>query len=143
MDEMPSPLALWQNAMKCVDKDPARVKSSLVDHQYRVPEHALLISPQSPEHHKLYMANWLAIQHVWISRLDHSPPSQFPGLQMWHDLLGSTPSSALDAHILGTSSGEGKKSKTESRKSALCEIFEDAMLVTQGSSWAPKEVVDW
>ena len=140
---MPSPLALWQNTMKHIDKDPTRVKSSLVDCQYHVPEPALLISPQSTECCKLYMANWLTIQHVWISHLSHSPPSQFPGPQMWCNLLGSTPSSALDAHIPGTSSSEGKKSKTESCKSALCEIFEDAMLVTQGSSWAPKEVMDW
>ena len=128
---------------ECDDKDPTRVKSSLVDRQSHVPKPALLILPQSPECHKLYMANWLAIQHVWISCLNHSPPLQFPGPQMWRNLLSSMRSSALDTHVPGTSSGEGKMSKTKLHKSALCEIFEDAVLVTQGSSWAPKEVVDW
>lgn len=46
------------------ERGPSRVKSGLVDRGYRVPEPALLISCQSSERRKLYMANWLAACHV-------------------------------------------------------------------------------
>ena len=46
---MPSPLPVWENAMKRVDKDSRRIKTGLVDPGYRVPEPALLITGQTPE----------------------------------------------------------------------------------------------
>ena len=74
MPEMPLLFVIWKNAMKCVDKDKSRVRG-LVDPGYCVPELALLISEQSPEHCQHFMTNWLAICSLWISRLDYDPPA--------------------------------------------------------------------
>ena len=75
-----------------MDKDPSRYKPGLVDHGYRVPEPALLITGQSLERRKLFMTNWLAVRHLWISRLDHNPPHRFPSPQLWREFLHSIPS---------------------------------------------------
>ena len=92
MPEMPLPLPVWENTMKCVDKDLSRVKKDLVDRGYRMPEPAALVSGQTPEHHQLFMMNWLAIRPLWISWLDHDPPAQFPIPQLWREILHRAPS---------------------------------------------------
>ena len=58
---------------------------------YRVPEPALFLSTLSPERRKTFMTNWLAIRPLWISRLDHNPPAQFPVPQHWRDILHGVP----------------------------------------------------
>ena len=87
MPKMPLPLPVWENAMKCVDKGPSRVKKNLVDRGYCMPKPATLISGQTPEHFQLFMINWLVIHPLWISRLNHDPPAQFPIPQLWREIL--------------------------------------------------------
>ena len=130
--------------MKRVDKDPSRYKPGLVDHGYRVPEPALLITGQSSERRKLFMTNWLAVRHLWISRLDHNPPHRFPSPQLWHEFLHSIPS-LEGVRTPRPSQVVGKKMTTaKDRKLLALEIFEEeAAALTQGASWAPKEVVEW
>jgi len=124
--------------MKRVDKDPTRVQRGLVDQGYRIPEPALLISGQSPERRQLFMTNWLAIRPVWISRLDHDPPSQFPSPQQWREILHGVPSrNELEAAPKGPSSAKG-------RKLAVLETFGEVVTaMTQGSFLALKEEVEW
>ncbi|KAI9459076.1 hypothetical protein HD554DRAFT_2177094 [Boletus coccyginus] len=55
--KMPAPIAIWENAMKHVDKNLSRVRKGIVDQGYCIPEPALLISGQSPKHHQLFLAN--------------------------------------------------------------------------------------
>jgi len=75
MPEMPASLPVWENAMKCMDKDLSRMKTDMVNQSYCVPEPATLIFDQTPECHQLFMMNWLAICPLWISQLDHDPPA--------------------------------------------------------------------
>lgn len=128
--------------MKRVDKDPGRVKTSVVDRGYRVPEPALLITGQTPERRQHFMTNWLAVRHLWISRLDHDPPAQFPSLQLWREFLHSIPPKE-DLLAAGSSSGH-VKTQSKTRKLAALEIFgEEGAALTQGSCWAPKANVEW
>ena len=94
--EIPVPFLVWGNVMKCVDKDPSRVKRGMVDLGYHVPEPAQFLLSPSPsniiKHHKNFMMNWLAIHPLWISRLDHDPPHLISctptveGYPSWHAL---------------------------------------------------------
>ena len=67
MPELLPSFAIWENVMKLVDKDLARVKKDVVDWGYCVPEPMLLVSRQTPWHCQLFMTNWLAIRPFWIS----------------------------------------------------------------------------
>ena len=127
--------------MKRVDKDPSRVKNSGVDRGYRVPEPALLVSGQTPERRQLFITNWLAIRPLWISRLDHDPPAQFPYPQLWREILHKAPpKEELEA---ASSSSLGKKS-AKGRKLAVLDIFGDvAAAMVQGSTFAPTQTVAW
>ena len=88
------------------------------------------------------MTNWLAVRSVWISRLDHNPPAQFPSAQLWREFFHSLPPKD-DLLAPGPSSGH-VKNLTKTRKLAAFEIFGDhSAAVTQGSSWALKENVEW
>ncbi|KAH0831330.1 hypothetical protein J3R83DRAFT_13979 [Lanmaoa asiatica] len=141
MPEMPTPLPIWENAMKRVDKDPSRLKKDMVDRGYRVPEPAILISGQTPERRQLFMTNWLAIRPLWISRLDHDPPVQFPTSQLWREILHKAPSKeeleAAPESCMGNKTAKG-------RKLAVLEIFGDvAPAMVQGSSFAPTKTVEW
>ncbi|KIK73403.1 hypothetical protein PAXRUDRAFT_20893 [Paxillus rubicundulus Ve08.2h10] len=82
------PFPQWVSAFKRVDKDPARVKTGLVDTSYRFPEPAIIVAPVLPERRKLYCANWLAARPLWISRIDHHPPSPLPVPQTWREVGG-------------------------------------------------------
>ena len=75
MPEMLLLFNMWENVMKHVDRSSSRVKRGLVDQEYCIPEPALLISGQTPECRKLFMANWLTICLLWISWLDYDPPT--------------------------------------------------------------------
>ena len=140
MPEMPLAFDVWANAMKRMDKDPARVQRGLVDEGYCVPELALLISGESPQRHKLFMTNWLAIRPLWISCLDHDPPARFPYPQQWREILYGVPSrDKLEATPM-TSNGQG----SAGRKLAVLDTFGDVIAaMTQGSHFAPKEEVEW
>ena len=141
MPEMPAPLPVWENAMKRVDKDPSRVKKPVIDRGYHIPEPALLVSGQSPERRQLFMTNWLAIRPVWISRLDHDPPAQFPIPQLWREILHKVPSKEELEDAPRSSMGN----KTAmGRKLAALEIFGDvAAAMVQGSTYAPTKTVQW
>ena len=132
---------VWENAMKHVDRSSSRVKRGLVDQGYRVPEPALLISGQTPERRKLFMANWLTIRPLWISRLDHDPPAQFPSPQQWREILHGVPSKEELEVALTGSKGQGS---AKSRKLAVLEIFSEvATALTQWCSFAPNGEVEW
>jgi len=124
-----------------MDKDLSRVKKDMVDWGYRVPEPAILVSSQTPEHHQLFMTNWLAIRPLWISQLDHAPPARFPAPQLWREILHRVPSKEeLEA---APESSMGNKT-AKGRKLAVLEIFGDAAAaMVQGSSFAPTETVEW
>ena len=128
--------------MKWVDKDPLLVKSDLVDHGYCMSKPALFLTSQLSEHHKSYMANWLAAHHAWISQLDHTPLSQFLFLQLWQDFLNSSPFFVMQAQVLSTLTSQGKKILADTCRTTIHKIFQDAMVMKQGLTWAPKENVE-
>ena len=139
--EMLLSIDIWVNALKRVDKDPSRVKRLLVDPGYCVPELALLISGQTPEHRKLFMTNWLAIRPLWISRLGHDPPARFPSPQQWREILyGVSSKEELEATAACSKSkghGSGKDCKL-----AILDIFGEAAAamtsVVQGPASGPR-----
>ncbi|KAF8123522.1 hypothetical protein EV363DRAFT_1179741, partial [Boletus edulis] len=94
------------------------------------------------ERRQLYLTNWLAVRPFWITRLDHSPPPQFPSPQLWRDFLHSMPpKEELEAT---SSSTANTKNLSKSHNLAAYEIFgEEGVALMQGSSWAPKENVEW
>lgn len=128
--------------MKWVDKDPARVKSALVDRGYHVRKPALLITGQTPKQRQLFLTNWLTVQLYWITLLKHRPPHQFPAPQLWREFLHSVPPKN-ELKAAGSSSSSMKK-LTKSHKLAVYEIFgEEGAALTQGSSWALKATIEW
>ena len=141
MPEMPPSFVIWENAMKCMDKNLSRVKRNIVDPGYRVPELVLLISSQSPECHQLFLMNWLAIRPVWFSRLDHDPPAQFPTPQQWREILHCI----LSKDTLEAAPESSMNKKTaKGRKLAALDIFGDTTVVmTLGSTSAPSKTVAW
>ena len=141
MSKLPPPFAIWENAMKLVDKDAARVKKDIVDWGYCVPELMLLVSRQTPQHHQLFMTNWLAIHPFWISQLNHDPPAQFPSPQQWREILHCVPSKdkleAVPTSSMGNTSAAG-------HKLAVLEIFSDIMAaVSESTLLAPTQTVEW
>ena len=82
------------------------------------------------------MTNWLAVRPLWISQLDHNPPHQFPLAQLWREFLHSIPPKD---NLFGAGPFSG-----QARTLATLEIFgETGTATTQGSSWAPKENMEW
>ncbi|KAG1721915.1 hypothetical protein EDB19DRAFT_1916995 [Suillus lakei] len=80
----------WDDALKTCNKDPSRMHMPYaIDRGYRFPEPALLLSPKLPEHLQGYIATWLACHLLWIGRVDHDPPCNYPSPQLWCDFLGS------------------------------------------------------
>ena len=139
---MPLPLPVWENTMKRVDKDSGRVKQSSVDHGYHIPKPAVLITGLTPECLQHFMTSWLTVRPLWISQLDHNPPHQFPSAQLWREFLHSIPPKD---ELLGAGPSSGQaRTLTKSHKLATLEIFGETGAATiQGSSWAPKENVEW
>ncbi|KIK71992.1 hypothetical protein PAXRUDRAFT_105422, partial [Paxillus rubicundulus Ve08.2h10] len=131
---MPLPFPQWVSAFKRVDKDPARVKTGLVDTGYRFPEPALIVTPVLPEWRKLYCANWFAARPLWISRVDHHPPSPLPVPQTWHDFLNTIPSALLADNATTKSAREKWVAKT---------LFGQALVHLQGNTWATQGDVSW
>ncbi|KAF8833364.1 hypothetical protein BDN67DRAFT_1017639, partial [Paxillus ammoniavirescens] len=124
---MPLPFPQWVSAFKRVDKDPARVKTGLVDTGYRFPEPALIVVPVLPERRKLYCANWLAARPLWISCVDHHPPSPLPVPQTWRDFLNTIPSALL---------ADNATTKSAREKLAVKTLFGQALVHLQGNTWA-------
>ncbi|KAG2067443.1 hypothetical protein BDR04DRAFT_1120484 [Suillus decipiens] len=81
--ENPASIGFWTSAFQKADKDKNCIKEGLINRGYQFPEPALLITPSSPEWKKLFVANWLAAQLLWISCVNHNPPERFPLLQLW------------------------------------------------------------
>ncbi|KIJ60415.1 hypothetical protein HYDPIDRAFT_170197 [Hydnomerulius pinastri MD-312] len=138
LPEMPSQLSIWCNALQAVDKDPNRVKVRLVDHGYRFPEPPLLITCSEPTWKKIFLANWLAVRPMWMSQVDHNPPTSFPSPQLWHDFLNSILSDTELTEAAAQRVQEGKSAtKMGKRKQAAWELFGENILVTTGrlSSW--------
>jgi hypothetical protein len=131
---MPLAFPQWVAAFKRVDKNPARVTKGMVDAGYWFPEPALLVAPVLPERRKLYCANWLAARSLWISRVDHHPPSPLPVPQTWRDFLNSIPSNLL---------ADNATTKSAKEKLAAKALFGDTLLHLQGSTWAGQDNVVW
>ncbi|KAF9235688.1 hypothetical protein BU15DRAFT_77713 [Melanogaster broomeanus] len=131
---MPLAFPQWLAAFKHVDKNPARVVKGMVDSGYRFPEPALLITPASPQRQKLFCANWLAARGLWISRIDHHPPSPLPVPQTWRDFLNSIPSNLAADNATTRSAQEKLAAKT---------LFGDGLVHLQGETWAGQDTVLW
>ncbi|KAF8833607.1 hypothetical protein BDN67DRAFT_1017360 [Paxillus ammoniavirescens] len=101
-----------EERLRQVDKDPARVKTGLVDTGYCFPEPTLIVAPVLPERRKLYCANWLAAQPLWITCVDHHPPSLLPVPQTWRDFLNTIPSALLADNATTKSTWEKLAAKT-------------------------------
>ncbi|KAF9235690.1 hypothetical protein BU15DRAFT_77715, partial [Melanogaster broomeanus] len=129
---MPLAFPQWLAAFKHVDKNPARVVKGMVDSGYRFPEPALLITPASPQRRKLFCANWLAARGLWISRIDHHPPSPLPVPQTWRDFLNSIPSNLAADNATTRSAQEKLAAKT---------LFGDGLVHLQGETWAGQDTV--
>ncbi|KAH7904647.1 hypothetical protein BJ138DRAFT_1106643, partial [Hygrophoropsis aurantiaca] len=125
--------------------DPKRVKSLIVDRGYRFPEPLLLVTPAAPERKKLFVANWLAVWPLWISRVDHNPPAKFPSPQIWRDFLNSIPSEESLAITAARRAAEGRSPTTAAiaRKMVAKELFGEDLLDVQGTTWAIKDSVEW
>ncbi|KAG1900862.1 uncharacterized protein F5891DRAFT_951625 [Suillus fuscotomentosus] len=104
-----------------------------IDRGYRFPEPALLLGPKLLERLQGYIATWLACRPLWIGRVDHDPPHNYPSPQLWRDFL----SSGLTTQSQGAAS-KGKDSKkkgptaAEKRKAVIRDLFGDDVLETQG-----------
>ncbi|KAF9224594.1 hypothetical protein BS17DRAFT_766582 [Gyrodon lividus] len=126
--KMPPACSMWWKVMDLVDKHLSRVKFGLLAHGYCSPDPALLLTPQSPGHRRIYMANWLAICPLWISHVNHNPLSKFLAPQLWRDFLNSIPS----------------QEQLDSITSKLLLLFgEDIVTKTQGSTWVITDTVEW
>lgn len=141
VEEMSLPFDIWEIAVKRIDKDPSRVKKGLADTGYRVPEPAIIISGQTSERRQLFLTNWLTIRPLWISRLEHNPPAQFPSPQLWRDILNSLPSKV--ELQTAPESGQGNKTAKSRKLAALGILGEDVASLTQISSSGPSQRVEW
>ncbi|KIJ07374.1 hypothetical protein PAXINDRAFT_19429 [Paxillus involutus ATCC 200175] len=131
---MPLPFPQWVSAFKRAEKDPARVKTGIVDTGYRFPEPVLIVAPVLPERRKLYCANWLAAQPLWISRVEHHPPCPLPVPQTWRDFLNTIPSALL---------ADNTTTKSAREKLAAKSLFGNALVHLQGNTWATQGDVSW
>ncbi|KAG8215100.1 hypothetical protein J3R82DRAFT_8545, partial [Butyriboletus roseoflavus] len=131
---MPLAFPQWVTVFKWVDKNPARIRSGMVDAGYHFPEPALLITPSSPQQQKLFCTNWLAAHPLWISHIEHNPPSPLPAPQTWQDFLNSIPSNIVAEYITTRSAQE---------KLAAKMLFGDTLMHLQGETWAGRNSVLW
>ena len=139
MDNMPQSFKIWDDALKCTDKDPSRVKKGLVDPGYHIPEPTLLISALSPECHQLIMTNRLTIHLLWISHLNHDPPTRFLTPQQRRETLHSVPSREELEATPTRSKGHGS---AKGCKLVVPEAFgEEVTAMMQGSYCTLKEEV--
>jgi hypothetical protein len=138
--ENPESIGLWTSAFQKADKATDRVKKGLVDRGYRFPEPALLITPSSPERKKLFIANWLAARPLWISRVDHNPPENFPSPQLWREFLNSCPSGESSTRASSSTTGP---TQAATRKQAAKDLFGEDLLDAQGTTWAIKDNLEW
>ncbi|KAF8835068.1 hypothetical protein BDN67DRAFT_1015887 [Paxillus ammoniavirescens] len=123
-----------EEQLRQVDKDPARVRMGLVNTSYCFPEPALIVVPVLPEQRKLYCANWLATRPLWISCIDHHPPSPLPIPQTWRDFLNTIPSALLADNMTTKSAREKLAAKT---------LFGQALVYLQGNTWATQGDISW
>jgi hypothetical protein len=131
--ENPESIGFWTSAFQKADKATDRVKKGLVDRGYWFPNPVLLIAPSSLEWKKLFIANWLAARPLWISRVDHNPPENFPSPQIWHEFLNSNPSG--ESSTIASSSTAGP-TQAATRKQAARDLFGEDLLDAQGVSGA-------
>ncbi|KAG2050300.1 hypothetical protein BDR06DRAFT_974666 [Suillus hirtellus] len=135
----------WDDALKTCTKDPSCVHMPyVIDWGYRFPEPALLLSPKLPEHLQGYIDTWLACHPLWIGRVDHNPPCNYPLPQLWRDFLSSG--------LTGQSQGAAPKGKdpekkgltaAEKRKALMRDLFSDDVLETHGDLFAPEGSVEF
>ncbi|KAG2030268.1 hypothetical protein BDR03DRAFT_1017321 [Suillus americanus] len=87
---LPPSILHWDDALKTCTKDPSCVYMPYaIDRGYRSSEPALLLGPKLPERLQGYIATWLACHPLWIGRVYHDPPRNYPSPQLWHNFLGS------------------------------------------------------
>ncbi|KAG1738079.1 uncharacterized protein EDB91DRAFT_1054753 [Suillus paluster] len=114
----------WDDALKRCIKDSSRVRTPyLIDRGYRFPEPGLLVSPKLPERLQGYIATWLACRPLWIGRVDHNPPHNYPSPQLWRDFLVLT--------------------VAEKRKGMMKDLFGDDMVDSHGDLFAPEGMVEF
>ncbi|KAG1776276.1 hypothetical protein EV702DRAFT_971524 [Suillus placidus] len=142
---LPPSLLHWDDALKTCNKDPSRVHMPYaIDRGYRFPEPALLLSPKLPGCLQGYIATWLACRPLWIGRVDHDPPCNYPSPQLWRDFLGS----GLTTQSQGAApKGKGPKKKgptaAEKHKVVMRDLFGDDVLETQGDLFAREGSVEF
>ncbi|KAG2101585.1 uncharacterized protein F5147DRAFT_581421 [Suillus discolor] len=142
---LPPSLLHWDDALKTCNKDPSRVHMPYaIDRGYRFPEPALLLGPKLLEHLQGYIATWLTCRPLWIARVDHDPPCNYPLPQLWRDFLGSR----LTTQSQGAASkGKDPKKKgptaAEKRKAVMRDLFGDDVLETQGDLFTREGLVEF
>jgi hypothetical protein len=133
----------WDYAMKSVIKTQSRVHTPyVIDRGYRFPEPALLLGPKLPERLQAYLANWLACRPLWIGRIDHDPPRNYPSPQVWRDFLGSGPSLKSQS-IKGKEPERKGPTMAEKHKLVMRNLFGDDLLDTQCDTFSPEGVVEF
>ncbi|KAG1841752.1 hypothetical protein F4604DRAFT_1503215, partial [Suillus subluteus] len=97
---------------------------------YRFPEPGLLFGPKLLEHLQGYIATWLACHPIWIGRVDHNPPHNYPSPQLWRDFLGKAPEKKVLTVV-------------EKRKGMMKDLFRDDMVDSHGDLFAPEGMVEF
>ncbi|KAG1770125.1 hypothetical protein EV702DRAFT_948191, partial [Suillus placidus] len=106
---------------------------------YRFPEPALLLGPKLLERFQGYIATWLACRPLWIGRVDHNPPRNYPSPQLWCDFLGSGLATQSQGAVPKGKDPERKGlTVVEKRKTVMRDLFGDDVLDTQGDLFAPE-----
>ncbi|KAG1894604.1 uncharacterized protein F5891DRAFT_961290 [Suillus fuscotomentosus] len=145
---LPPSLLHWDDALKTCNKDPSHIHMPYaIDRGYRFPEPALLLGPKLLERLQGYIATWLACRPLWIGRVDHDPPCNYPSPQLWRDFLGSglTTQGATAQGAAPKGKDPQKKGPTaaEKRKAVMRDLFGDDMLETQGDLFAREGSVEF
>ncbi|KAG1795442.1 uncharacterized protein HD556DRAFT_1235591 [Suillus plorans] len=119
---LPLSILHWDDALKTCTKDPSCL----------------------PEHLQGYIATWLACRPLWICRVDHDPPRNYPSPQLWCDFLGS----GLTTQSQGAApKGKDPEKKglmaAEKRKAVMRDLFGDDVLETHRDLFAPEGSVEF
>lgn len=122
--------------MKYANKDTSRLNVGLVDRGYRFPDPPMLISSDNPSRKQIFLANWLAARPLWMSRVDHDPPTKFPSPQMWRDFLISIP--VEDLH----SKQAASDTRAATRKQAARDLFGENVVV-KTREWRTGDTISW
>ncbi|KAI9455966.1 hypothetical protein HD554DRAFT_2030693, partial [Boletus coccyginus] len=95
---------------------------------YRFPEPALLVTAQSSETRKRYLANWLVLRPLWLGVVAERDNMPSPGPKEWRAFLNSRPQDFQ---------GSCATTRTAETHKAALDFFGDFLpSIREGTSWA-------